>query len=586
MKERTHNCGELRAANAGEKVVVQGWAHNIRDKKTIFLVLRDRYGIVQVTFDENCSDDLMKTARSIALEYTVEIQGTVRLRADGAKNGKMETGEIEIVPEKMTVLSNTKPLPFAISEKGAIASEEVKLKHRYLALRQENLQRNLRIRHRAALVVRNYLDQHKFYEIETPILNRSTPEGARDYLVPSRVHPGEWYALPQSPQIFKQILMIGGMDRYFQLCRCFRDEDLRADRQPEFTQIDIEMSFVTQEMIIELSNGMIRDTWKRVIDVEVGEIPTITYAESIERFGVDNPDTRFGMELFTADWVDSEFVVVSNAIKAGGAVRGIVVKGGASLSRKVVDKQWVEFVRNYRLGGLLWGKYKDGAWSGSLKKVEADLLAQIPNVEEGDLVLLGAGPTGHVNTAIGRLRAHVAKHQDIIPKDTFAFVWVTDFPAFEHDEDNDRWVAVHHPFTSPLDEHIEWLGTDKMGDILSDAYDIVCNGYEIGGGSIRIHNAEVQSRVFDALGLSKEEAQNKFGFLIDALQYGAPPHGGLAMGFDRWIMLLAGTDNIRDVIAFPKTSKAQDLMADAPNIVAAEQLKELFVKNTVEASKE
>ena len=585
MLERTHNCGELRAENAGQKVVLHGWAHNIRDKKTIFLVLRDRYGIVQVIFDENCAEDLMDIGRSIALEYTIEVQGTVRLRDDEAKNAKMETGEVEVVPEKVTILSKTKPLPFAIeSQKGATASEEVKLKYRYLSLRQEHLQRNLRIRHRAALVVRNYLDQNGFYEIETPILNRSTPEGARDYLVPSRVHPGEWYALPQSPQIFKQILMIGGMDRYFQLCRCFRDEDLRADRQPEFTQIDIEMSFVTQDMIIKLSNGMIRETWKRVIGVEVGEIPTITYAESIERFGVDNPDMRFGMELFTADWGSSEFVVVSNPIKDGGAVRGIVVKGGAEISRKIVDKEWVEFVRNYRLGGLLWGKYQNGAWSGSLKKVEPALLEQLPGVEDGDLVLIGAGPKTHVNTAIGRLRAHVAKQQNIIPADSFAFVWVTDFPAFEHDEDNDRWVSVHHPFTKPLDEHIEWLGTDKMGDILSDAYDIVCNGYEIGGGSIRIHNAEVQAKVFDALGLSKEEARNKFGFLIDALQYGAPPHGGLAMGFDRWTMLLAGTENIRDVIAFPKTTKAQDLMAEAPNTVAIEQLQELYVMNTVAAS--
>lgn len=589
MIERTHTCGELRVAHAGQQVVLHGWVSSLRDKKTIFVVLRDRYGTVQVTIDANSDESLMNVGKQLALEYTVEVRGTVKQRDEFAINDKMDTGEIEVIPDSIEILSTTKPLPFKIDAIKEKPTEEVRLKYRYLDLRQSNLQHTMRIRHKTALVVRNYLDNHHFYEIETPILNRSTPEGARDYLVPSRVHPGQWYALPQSPQIFKQILMIGGMDRYFQLCRCFRDEDLRADRQPEFTQIDIEMSFVTQDMIIDLSNGMIRKVWKDVIGVEVGEIPSITYAESIERFGVDNPDMRFGMELFTADWAGTEFAVISGAIENGGVARGFVLKGGADAStalfkthKKKGDGDWLAFVKKYRLGGLLYGKLENGEWSGPLSKVEASYLNSIPNVEEGDLVMIGAGPANHVNTAMGRLRAFVAKERNLIPEDTFAFVWVTDFPAFEHDEDNDRWVSVHHPFTKPLDEHIDWLGTDRMGEVLSDAYDIVCNGYEIGGGSIRIHNAEVQARVFKALGLSEEEAKNKFGFLIDALQYGAPPHGGLAMGFDRWTMLLAGTDNIRDVIAFPKTTKAQDLMAESPNTVATEQLAELFVANTVE----
>ena len=589
MQSRTHTCGALRSEHAGESVVLQGWVSGLRDKKTIFIVLRDRHGTVQVTIDMNADADLLDVGRQLSLEYTVEVQGVVTLREEFARNGKMVTGDIEVVPTSIEILSMTKPLPFKIDSHKEKPTEETRLKYRYLDLRQAQLQKTMRTRHKAALVVRNYLDQEDFYEIETPILNRSTPEGARDYLVPSRVHPGQWYALPQSPQIFKQILMIGGMDRYFQLCRCFRDEDLRADRQPEFTQIDIEMSFVTQDMVLELSNGMIRKVWKDVIGVTVGDIPSITYAESIDRFGVDNPDLRFGMELFTADWMGTEFAVIGRALESGGTARGFVVKGAVDVSnalfkthKKKGDGAWLAFVKKYRLGGLLYGKFENGIWSGPLSKVEPTWLATIPNVEDGDLVLLGAGPANHVNTAMGRLRAFVARERNLIPEDQFAFVWVTDFPAFEHDEDNDRWVAVHHPFTKPIDEHIAWLGTDKMGDILSDAYDIVCNGYEIGGGSIRIHNSDVQAKVFEALGLSDEEAKNKFGFLIDALQYGAPPHGGLAMGFDRWTMLLSGTENIRDVIAFPKTSKAQDLMAEAPNTVAKDQLAELFVANTVD----
>jgi aspartyl-tRNA synthetase len=582
VAKRTHRCGDVRGEDAGQRVVLQGWAHFVRDKsQVIFIVLRDRSGQVQITVDETCSAELVSTAREVRLEYTLEVHGELRRRDPAAVNPDMATGEVEVHATGLRILSKTKPLPFNIGSKSKkTISEEVRLKYRYLDLRQPHLQRSMAIRHKAALFTRTYLDKLGFYEIETPILNRSTPEGARDYLVPSRVHPGKWYALPQSPQIFKQLLMVGGMDRYFQIVKCFRDEDLRADRQPEFTQIDMELSFADSDLVMEVSNGLIREIWRETIGVEVGEIPVLTYAESIQRFGVDNPDMRFGMELFDFDCSGTEFRVLKSALEAGGIARGILVKGAAAdSSRKVIDKNYTEVVRNYRLGGLLWGKVGENGWSGPLSKVEPHFLAGIEGAEPGDLVLVGAGPANHVNTAIGRLRPHVAKHRGTIPADTFAFCWVTAFPNFEWDEDGERWNAVHHPFTKPLDEHVELMGTDRMGEVLSDAYDIVCNGYEIGGGSIRIHDVKVQRQVFEALGMGMEEAREKFGFLLDALQYGAPPHGGIAMGFDRCVMLLAGTDNIRDVIAFPKTTKAQDLMADTPNTVDGAQLTDLYVKN-------
>ena len=578
---RTHRCGELRKEHIGQEVTLHGWVHNCRDKsQVIFVVMRDRSGIVQVTIDETCAQELLSQARGLRLEYVVQFQGQVRARDAAAINPNMETGEIEILADKLVILSSTKALPFNIGDKGPEVGQEVRLKYRYLDLRQPKLQHTMRLRHKAALATRTHLDALGFYEIETPILNRSTPEGARDYIVPSRIHPGKWFALPQSPQIFKQILMVGGMDRYFQICKCFRDEDLRADRQPEFTQIDVEMSFTTQEQIIDIANSLIKHVWKNTINVDVADIPTITYAESIKRFGVDNPDMRFAMELFDFDAQGTEFPFLKAAFERGEIARGIVVKGGASLSNKVVDKDFIPFVRNYKLGGLLWGKYTANGWNKALAKLEPQFLESIPNVEEGDLVLIGSGPANHVNTGIGRLRSHVARKMNIIPKDVFAFCWVTDFPAFEWDEDSARWASVHHPFTKPIDEHISLMGTDRMGEVLSDAYDIVCNGYEIGGGSIRIHDYELQKKVFSALGLSENAARDKFGFLLDALQYGAPPHGGLAMGFDRWVMLLAGTENIRDVIAFPKTTKAQDLMAESPNVVDDAQLDELYVRNT------
>jgi aspartyl-tRNA synthetase len=580
IARRTHTCGDLRTAHAGETVTLQGWVDSVRDKGgVLFLILRDRHGTVQVTLDERCDAAAWESAKKARLEYVLEVEGIVNARSEHAVNASMQTGEIEVIAGKVTLLSPTKPLPFPINDK-AKASEEVRLQYRYLDLRRGPLQRAMTVRHKAALATRKFMDGAGFLEIETPILNRSTPEGARDYLVPSRVHPGHWYALPQSPQIFKQLLMVSGMDRYFQIVKCFRDEDLRADRQPEFTQIDVEMSFATRELVIEISNALVRTVWSEVIGVEVGDIPIIEYQEAMERFGRDAPDMRFGMEHTTLDWSTSEFRVVSGAVESGGIVKAMVVKGAVeNTSRKVLDG-WTEFVKRYRLGGLLWGKVNPDGWSGPLSKVEDHLRAEIPDVEEGDVVLVAAGPSNHVHAGLGRLREHIARERDLLPANTFAFVWVVDFPNFEWDEDGQRWTSMHHPFTKPLDEHIDWLGTDKMGEILSDAYDLVCNGYEIGGGSIRIHDAGIQAKVFEALGLSTDEARDKFGFLMDALQYGAPPHGGLAMGFDRWCMLLCGTENIRDVIAFPKTTTAQDIMAGAPNTVASEQLDELHVANT------
>ncbi len=578
---RTHTCGELRPLDVGRRVVLQGWAQNARDMGgVVFINMRDRHGIIQVVADERCPDAVRQAAAGVHLEYVVEVEGTVALRASA--NPKLATGLVEVVAASVTILSRTPALPFSI-EGHISANEDLRLQYRYLELRRPELQKNLIMRHRASLAVRRYLDSEGFVEVETPILTKATPEGARDYLVPSRVHAGQWYALPQSPQIFKQILMVAGMDRYFQIVKCFRDEDLRADRQPEFTQIDIEVSFATRALVMELATNLVRTVWKEMLDHDVGELPVISYTEAISRFGVDSPDTRFGMEHsdVTAQLRATEFGVVRGPLDAGGIAKVFVVKGGgASVSRKQLDA-WTLFVRTYKLGGLLYGKV-GSPWTGPLAKLseaEQSAIIAASGAIDGDLVLLGAGTYAAVNAGLGKLRAAVAKELGLVPPG-FSFVWVVDFPSFELDEESGRWMAVHHPFTSPRPEHIALMGTGREGEMFADAYDLVCNGYEIGGGSIRIHDPDVQSKVFAALGMTPEDAEQKFGFLLDALRHGAPPHGGLAFGFDRMAMLLCGTDNIREVIAFPKTASAQDLMSGAPSPVDPKQLRELHVRNT------
>ncbi len=578
---RTHTCGELRPEHVGQKVIVQGWAQNARDLGGVaFLLLRDRHGLVQAVCDERCPDAARADAGTVRLEYVVEVAGTVQLRA--APNPKIPTGMIEVVADSVTILSRTPPLPFNLDGHLDV-NEDLRLQYRYLDLRRPEIQNNLITRHRAAQATRRYLDGEGFIEVETPILTKATPEGARDYLVPSRVHAGQWYALPQSPQIFKQILMVAGMDRYFQIVKCFRDEDLRADRQPEFTQIDIEMSFATREVVMELATNLARTLWKEILGVEVGEIPILSYDTCIRLYGIDAPDRRFGMELaeVTAALAGTEFTVIRSQLDAGGIAKAFVVDGGGeAVSRKQIDA-WMLFVKRYGLGGLLYGKV-GAPWTGPLAKLsEAEQAAIVAatGAKVGDLVLLGAGAAKNVNPGLGRLRAAVAKELGRVPPG-FSFCWVVDFPSFEWDEDNGRWAAVHHPFTSPRPEHLALLGTGREGEMYADAYDLVCNGYEIGGGSIRIHESDIQSKVFAALGLTPEDAQQKFGFLLDALRHGAPPHGGLAFGFDRIIMLLCGTENIREVIAFPKTTSAQDLMSGAPSPVDPKQLVELHVRNT------
>ncbi|MCB9793944.1 MAG: aspartate--tRNA ligase [Alphaproteobacteria bacterium] len=578
---RTHTCGELRADHIGQNALLQGWAHSVRDFGGVtFLVLRDRHGLVQVTVDERCADEVRKIAGDVRLEYVVEVEGAVVERA--RPNKDMATGQVEVVPTRVEILSRTVPLPFSIE--GGEAHEETRLKYRFLDLRRAELQNNLVARHKAAQAARRYLDGEAFLEIETPVLTRSTPEGARDYLVPSRVHPGFWYALPQSPQIFKQILMIGGMDRYFQIVKCFRDEDLRADRQPEFTQIDIEMSFPTADTVMELSEGIVRAMFQEVRGLDIGVVPRLSYAEAMARFGVDNPDLRFGMEHVNLSSLlqGNESRVIGPALAEGGIAKGMNLKGGADkASRKVIDG-WTEFVRRYGLGGLLYAKVGEDGWSGpGAKLLSAEEQASVGEAlaaEPGDLLLMGVGPGDRVNAGLGRLRGHLGKELGLHER-AFAFCWVTDFPGFEYDEEAGRWVAMHHPFTSPKKEHQAWLNTERMGEVLSDAYDLVCNGYEIAGGSIRIHDPTVQGAVFSALGIGPEEAEARFGFLLDALRHGPPPHGGIALGFDRCVMLLVGTENIRDVIAFPKTTKAQDLMSGAPSPVDSQQLDELRVAN-------
>jgi len=591
---RTHTCGELRADDDGATVVLNGWVHLHRDKGAlIFMDVRDRYGVTQILFDPDlCGAKAFEVAKSLRLEYVVAVKGKVVARPDGMGNTGRATGAVEIQALDVQLLTRSEPLPIVLEGK-AQAGEDMRLKHRYLDLRRASLQNNMMVRHKVTLATLNYFDENDFITVETPILTKSTPEGARDYLVPARVHPGNFFALPQSPQLFKQILMIAGYDRYLQIARCFRDEDLRADRQPEFTQVDIEMSFITPDVLFPILEGWVRMLWKRFINVEIPPVQRLKYVDVMERFGVDRPDLRFGFELGTVtDLVsNTDAAPIKGAIDAGGTVKALFVPGDpGQLSRKLLDA-YTKTAQSFGLGGLLWGKVSADGCSGAAGKFlsEEERSAIIGRLnerngtsEETGILMVAAGPEKGVNDALSRVRVAVAHDLSAIPSDVFAFCWVTDFPMFDWDEDAQRWDAMHHPFTAPKAEHAHLLHTDP-GAVLTDAYDMVCNGYEIGGGSIRIHQPDVQSKVFELLGLTEEQARQKFGFLLDALSYGTPPHGGIAFGLDRLIMLLVGTEAIRDVIAFPKTNRAACLMTEAPGVVDEVQMDELHLRSTAPA---
>ena len=578
--KRTHSCGELRAEQIGQEVVVGGWVQKQRDKGTlIFVDLRDRTGIVQLTFDERTDPAIHQKAAGLHSEYVLLAKGTVLRRE--APNPEIPTGEIEIFVTELRVLAEAQTPPFPISGDGKV-NDEIRLKYRYLDLRRKSLQDNLRIRHEIAKSTRAYFDENGFWEIETPMMMKSTPEGARDYLIPSRVHNGKFYALPQSPQIYKQLLMIAGYDRYYQLARCFRDEDLRADRQPEFTQIDLEMSFAEIDDILEIGEGYIQRVFRDVLGVEVPlPLPRLTYREAMERYGSDKPDTRFGMELTdVSDLVkDCGFGVFSGAVQSGGSVRAIVAKDAAGeLTRKNIDKL-TEFVRGIGAKGLAYIRWADEtpscSFSKFLKPEELDAIMARLGCEKGDVALFVADKNRVTLPVLGALRLQVARQLSRIPEG-YNFLWITEFPFFEWDEDSESWVAMHHPFTMPMDDCLEYLDTDP-GRVRAKAYDLVLNGTELSSGSIRITDPALQQRMFESLGMSDEEIAAKFGFLVDAYRYGAPPHGGMAIGLDRLAMIMTGADSLRDVVAFPKVQNASELMSECPSPVSDSQLAELGI---------
>jgi aspartyl-tRNA synthetase len=582
--KRTHYCGELRSEHVGQEVCLMGWAHRRRDHGgLIFIDLRDRTGIAQLALDPDRDPQAHAKAENVRNEFVIAVVGKVSSRPEGTVNAKMPTGEVEIEISELRILNESKTPPFMLNDFTDVA-ENLRLKYRYLDLRRESIQRNLIMRHKVAQTVRNYLTDNNFLEIETPVLTKSTPEGARDYLVPSRVHPGNFFALPQSPQLFKQLLMVSGFDRYFQIVKCFRDEDLRADRQPEFTQIDCELSFVDENDIMTIMEGMIAKIFKEALDIELSlPMPRMCYNEVIERYGVDNPDLRFEMELTDiTDLVKGcGFQVFANVAEKSGLIKALNVKGGSSFSRKELD-ELTSFAAIYGAKGLAWVKIKeDGGWQSPIAKffTDEELAAISTKLEAapGDLLLFVADTARVTNEALGRLRGHIGQKLGLTDPNDYKFIWVTEFPLLEWDGDQKRHVAVHHPFTAPLEEDLELLDSDP-GKVRSNAYDLVLNGSEIGGGSIRIHDQAVQTKMFKLLGIEEEEARQKFGFLLDALEFGAPPHGGLAFGLDRIMMILTGSDSIRDVIAFPKTQKAACMMSEAPGTVDEKQLTELAIR--------
>jgi len=582
--KRSHFCGNISAADIGKEVCLMGWVQRRRDHGgLIFIDLRDREGIAQLALDPDRDPEAHAKAEKVRNEYVVGVRGIVSPRPEGTVNPKMATGEVEVEVKELRILNGSATPPFMIEDSVDVA-ENIRLKHRYLDLRRPALQSNLILRHKVAQIVRNYLNDTGFIEVETPVLTKSTPEGARDYLVPSRVNPGMFYALPQSPQLFKQLLMVSGFDRYYQIVKCFRDEDLRADRQPEFTQIDCELSFVDRQDIMDIMEGMIAKVFRETLGVELSlPMPRITYTEAMARFGVDNPDMRFGLELVEISNIVKEcgFKVFADAVKKGGIVKLLNAKQCATFSRKEID-DLTEFVKIYGAKGLAYVKVQeDGSWQSPIAKFFTDkeiaLIDEAAGSEPGDLLLFAADTYKVANESLGRLRGLLGQKLGLARKDDFRFAWVTDFPLLEWDGEARRHVAVHHPFTAPLDEDIALLDGDP-GSARAKAYDLVLNGSEIGGGSIRIHSSEVQNKMFSLMGITAEEAEEKFGFLLGALGYGAPPHGGIAFGLDRLMMILTGSDSIRDVIAFPKTQKATCLLSEAPGEVDDTQLRELSIR--------
>ena len=568
---RDHTCGELRKQDAGKHVKLAGWVAKRRNLGSIvFIDLRDRYGITQITFDEAHSEAI----KDVRNEYVIEIEGTVSVKEQ--PNPKLETGEIEVLADSCKVLSTAKTTPMIIADE-TDALEELRLKYRYLDIRRNPIKEKLILRDKVETIVRDVLHSDNFVEVETPILSKSTPEGARDYLVPSRLYKGKFYALPQSPQIYKQLLMIGGMDRYFQIARCFRDEDLRADRQPEFTQIDMEMSFASEEDIFAEVEKVMKEIFKQVKGIDNLEFPRIKWVDAMDRYGSDKPDLRFGNEMIDVSEVfkESSFAVFKNTIDDGGIVKALVLKNASSkLSRKKFD-ELNEFVKIYKAKALAYLKLDNDTFTGSvnnaLPESEKESLKNYLALENGDVVMMIADKKTIANVALGAVRKKMGEELELINKDSFAFAWITEFPMYEYSEEENRWVSAHHPFTAPRDEDIDKLTTDQA-NCYSRAYDLVLNGYELLSGSVRIHNAQMQAKVFDALGLTPEQAKLKFGFFIEAFEYGAPPHCGVGIGIERLIMILCGTDNIKDVVAFPKTASAYCLMSDAPNVVDQDQL--------------